>query len=110
MLVVLVAGDKHVVNHGVIQNKIGLSVQTVGPHVGVDGPVLGLVVLQSVTRPPHRRFSFEVDVGAHRLKPVIDLGDKIGNREVFDVLNCINPHAIQTIGLNPIEGIGDELF
>ena len=77
VLVVFVAGDKHVVHHGVVENEIGLTVQAVRSHVGVDGPVLCLVVFEGMPRPTHGRFPLEVDVVSHGLKPFVDLRDQI---------------------------------
>ncbi len=77
VLIVFIAGDKHVVHDGMVEHEISLTVQAVRSHVGVDGSVLGLVVLKGMARPTHGRFPLEVDIVAHGLKPFVDLSDHV---------------------------------
>ena len=77
VLVVFVAGDKHVVHDGMVEHEISLAVQAVRSHVSVDGSVLGLIGLKGMTRPSHGRFPLEVNIVAHGLKPFVDLCDQI---------------------------------
>ena len=77
VLVVFIPGDKHVVHDGMVEHEIGLTVQAIRSHVGVDGPVLGLVVFKGMPRPTHGGFSLEVDIITHGLKPFVDLSNQI---------------------------------
>ena len=77
VLVVFIPGDKHIVHDGMVEYEIGLTVQAIRPHVGVDGPVLGLVVFKGMPRPTHGGFSLEVDIVTHGLKPFVDLSNQI---------------------------------
>ena len=110
MLVVLVAGDKDVVHHGVIEHEISLTVQPVRTHVSVDGPVLGLVVFKRMTRPTHGRFTLEVDVVAHGLKPFIDLSHQVGHRQILNVLDSVNAGTVEVERLHPPQRVGNHLL
>ena len=110
VVVVLVARHKHVVNHGVVQDKIGLTVQSVRTHVGVDGAVLVLIGFEGMPGPTHRGFALEVDVVADRFEPLVDLCDEVGNGQIFDVLDGVNASTVEIKRFHPPQRIGDELF
>ena len=77
VLVILVSRNEDVVDHGMVQDKVGLPVQPVRAHVSVDGIVLSLIGLQRMAGPSHGGFAFQVDVVAHRLKALVDLSHQV---------------------------------
>ena len=110
MLVILIARHKHVVNHSMVEDKVGLSIEAIRPHVGVDGPVLCLVGLKGMAGPTHGRFALEVNIVSNGLKPLVDLSDKVAHGKVLYVLHGIDTCTIEVVLFHPPQSVGDELF
>ena len=110
MLVILISGNEDVVHHCMVEDEVRLTVETFRSHVGVDGPVLCLVVLQRMAGPTHRRLAFEVNIGTDGFEPFIDLGDQVRYRQVLNVLDRIDPCSVEVERLHPPEGVCNELL
>ena len=101
VLVILIARNKHVIHHSVIENKVSLSIKAIGTHVSVDGPVLSLIVLKRMARPTHGRLTLEVNLVSNGLKPLVDLSDEVSNGEVLYVLHGIDTCTVEVVLFHP---------
>ena len=63
-----------------------------------------------MARPTHGGLAFEIDVGTDRLKTLVDLSDKVGHGQIFNVLHGVNAGTVKVEGFHPPKGISDELL
>ena len=93
-----------------VEHKVGLTVELVFADVAVDGPVFVRVGGQVVARPTHGGLALEVHVRPDRFETLVDAHGEVGDGQVIDVLDRINPSAVEVEGFHPPQHILDHRF